>query len=74
MEEYPKISLKAARINAGMKQADAAREIRVSVPALKRYEHGDVIPRADVLERMGRAYGIPIWHLDLNGPSGGGRR
>ena len=73
MEEHPKISLKAARVNAGLFQAEVARELGINVATLKRYEKGETVPRADVLEKMGKIYGMPAQWLKYGDPDGGKR-
>lgn len=59
MEEYPKISLKAARINAELTQKEAARQIGIAENTLKRYEKGITAPRVDTMEKMSKVYGLP---------------
>ena len=44
MEYPPKISLSAARVNAGYEQKEAARLLGVTPPTLRSWERGDTAP------------------------------
>ena len=59
----PKISLAAARVNAGMMQKDAAQKIGIALNTLKRYEAGKSIPRVDMLEKISLVYGYPMEYI-----------
>lgn len=53
------ISLVAARVNAELKQEEAANKIGISVKALRNYELGiEAIPR-HVFKTIARVYGLP---------------
>lgn len=52
-----KISLKAARINAGLLQSDVARELGVYIKTVSNWETGKSRPRPDMIERICRLYG-----------------
>ena len=65
MADYPKISLKAARVNANMTQQQAAAAIGVNPTTLKRYEQGATTPRADTLRKMAKVYGIEDRYFDI---------
>lgn len=43
----PKFTLKAARVNAGIAQKQAAKELKVSNKTLSNWENGKSIPKAD---------------------------
>lgn len=43
----PKFTLKAARVNAGIKQKQAAKQLKVSNKTLSNWENGKAIPKAD---------------------------
>lgn len=59
-ETYPpKISLAAARVNAGLTQKEAARQIGLSENTLKRYEAGKGKPRVDTMEKISAVYKYP---------------
>ena len=48
----PKISLKAARINAELSQKDAAKALKVSNKTLHRWENGDSSPSAKYIDAI----------------------
>lgn len=52
------MTLKAARINAGYNQKNAALEIGVSVDTLKNYERGKTFPDVPVIQRIENAYSV----------------
>lgn len=53
-----KISLKAARINAQMKQIDAAKQIGVSRAALISWENGKTSPKIENVIKLCQLYGV----------------
>lgn len=54
----PKISLKAARVNAKLSQAEAAAKIGIAVSTLKNWEAGKTFPNQPKIERLCEVYGI----------------
>lgn len=55
----PKISLRAARVNANLLQREAAERIGISKAALQSYENGVTIPAWDTVEKIERTYNYP---------------
>ena len=55
----PKISLEAARVNAGLIQEEAARRLGITRLTLHKYETGKTQPRAGMMEKMEKLYGYP---------------
>ena len=53
------ISLEAARVNAKMTQADAAREMGVSRQTIINWEKGKVSPGIPEIEKLSRIYRMP---------------
>lgn len=53
------ITLKAARINAGYTQENAAKKLGISVYTLANYEKGITFPDIPVLKRIEHLYKIP---------------
>lgn len=51
------ITLKAARINKGLSQKEAAKKIGISVDTLGNYERGRSFPDVPTIQRIERAYG-----------------
>mgnify|MGYP002515697027 CR=1 FL=1 len=58
-----KLTLKAARVNAGLTQAEAADKIGVSVQTIFNYEKGRAFPDVRVLKRIEDVYGIEYRNL-----------
>lgn len=54
----PKITLKAARVNARLSQQDAAERIGVAVSTLRNWEAGKTFPTQPKIEKMCEVYGI----------------
>ena len=59
MEEY-KVSLKAARVNSGMKQAYVAEALKISTKTLCNWESERTYPTLDMLVRLCSLYKIPL--------------
>jgi transcriptional regulator with XRE-family HTH domain len=53
-----KISLKAARINKGLTQAEAAERIRVSISTIKNWEAGKTFPAQPQIDTICEVYGV----------------
>lgn len=58
-----KLTLKAARVNKGFTQAEAAAKIGVSTNTLCAYERGTTFPDVRVLKRIEDVYGIEYRNL-----------
>jgi transcriptional regulator with XRE-family HTH domain len=54
----PKISLKAARVNAGLTQTESAERIGVSVSTIKNWEAGKSFPNQPMIEKICEIYGV----------------
>ena len=65
--ESPKITLKAARVNAGLSQREAAVRIGVSTATLQNYESGKTIPDWLTAQRIESTYSYPA-ELIVFGP------
>lgn len=55
----PKISLKAARVNAGFSQKEAAEKLGICVATLQNYENGDTVPNWEIVDRISAVYHLP---------------
>jgi len=55
--------LKRARERAGLTQREVADALGITPAAVSQYEAGKRAPRAEVLERMARLYGVPLGFL-----------
>lgn len=56
----PTLSLKAARVNAGLTQKEAAKVLGVSYQTLSLYEDQPDKVRVGTLKKMGELYKVPI--------------
>ena len=54
----PKITLKAARVNAGLSQEEAAKKIGVATSTLRNWEAGKTFPNQPKIEKMCEVYCI----------------
>ena len=55
----PKISLTAARVNAGMLQEVAAAKLHINVATLRSWERGDTAPNYDRFMALCKLYKYP---------------
>lgn len=55
-----KISMAAARVNAGLKQKELAKKCKVSESTIVNWENGKSFPNARKLPLLEKAYGIPL--------------
>lgn len=53
-----KVTLKAARVNAGIGLCDAAEKLGVNVKTLVAYENGERYPRVDKVKKMQDLYHV----------------
>ena len=60
-----KFSLKAARINAGLTQKEAATKLGVSNATLCNWENGVSFPNAEQIEKICELYGLPYDHINF---------
>lgn len=52
------ITLKAARVNVNMTQAEAAKAIGISLASLQNYEAGRRFPNVEIIKRIEDTYGV----------------
>lgn len=57
------ITLKSARVNAGLTQAEAAKLLGVGVDTLANYERGKTFPDVQVIKRIEDIYKIPYCNI-----------
>ncbi len=53
-----KITLKAARVNAGLSQSEAAEKLGISMSTMNNYEKGATFPDVPTIKKMEEVYGI----------------
>ena len=61
--EIAKVSLKNARELKGLRQAEAAKALGISVDTLSNYERGKSYPDIPVLRKIEELYGFPYSQL-----------
>lgn len=59
----PRITIKAARVNAGLTQKEAAKRLNVSNKTLCNWENNISIPKADKIEAICALYNTPYDNL-----------
>lgn len=57
------LTLKAARVNVGLNQKQAAKALGISIASLQNYEAGRKYPNVLVLKRIEKLYGVPYADL-----------
>lgn len=55
-----RITLKAARVNAGLTQDEVARELCISKSTIVNYEKYRTIPDIETAQKMARLYGVSV--------------
>lgn len=60
-----KITIRAARVNAGFSQKEAADRLGVSNKTLGNWEKGVTFPPADKIVAICELYGVPYDHLNF---------
>lgn len=60
------ITLKAARVNAGLTQLAAADKLNVSVATLKNWESGKTFPKQPHIEALCKLYGVTYDNIFFN--------
>ncbi len=64
MRDY-KITLAAARVNAGMTQDDVAKEMHTTRQTIANWEKGKVVPKIPEIEMLSRIYNMPQDYIFL---------
>lgn len=52
------ITLKAARVNQNLTQAEAAKALKISLASLQNYEAGRRYPNVEIIKRIENVYGV----------------
>lgn len=63
------ITLKAARVNAGINQEAAAKALGISKSTIIKWESGKCAPRADKFQELCNVYGVGIDNIFLHSKS-----
>jgi DNA-binding transcriptional regulator YiaG len=64
--KYPKITLRAARINAGLTLEKAATGLGISISSLRNYELGRTVPSYRTVKQMEIVYEVSADYLFLS--------
>ena len=54
-----RITLAAARVNAGLTQKEVAKELKVSNKTINNWENGKAVPKADKIDAICELYRVP---------------
>ena len=65
MSESIRISLKAARVNAGLTMDDVCKAMRVSKATVLNWEKGYTLPDADKAVRLSELYKLPLENISF---------
>lgn len=63
VNQPPRISLEAARVNAGLLQKDAAEALGITAATLRSWENGDTVPDYDKAIEMAKLYQYPADYI-----------
>lgn len=63
MQAVPRISLKAARVNAGLSQKKAAEMLGISKATLQNYEAGSTVPNILMSKKIEEVYHFPADYI-----------
>lgn len=69
MRSVPKISLKAARVNANLTQREAAKRLGICLSTLQNYESGVTVPDWNAVKRIVDVYGLPADYIFFSSKS-----
>lgn len=58
-----KLTLKAARVNAGLSQAEVAKSLKVSQASVASWESGLSSPRIQRAMKMAELYGLSVYDI-----------
>lgn len=60
-----RMSLKAARVNVGLSQKEAAKELGITNKTLCNWEKGKTFPDQPMIEKICGLYGVPYDMIDF---------
>lgn len=69
MNEPFRISIKAARVNAGFSLDEASKRLDINKRTLINYENGTTVPAWDTLDKISKCYNVSIDNLRLSNSS-----
>ena len=59
-DAMPKITLKAARVNAGLTQQEVANELDVALSTVRNWENGTTMPKLPYFVKLCQLYNMPM--------------
>lgn len=59
------ITLKAARVNKGLTQAEAAKSLKIAVDTLRQYELGNTFPDVPMIRKIEELYDVSYNDIDF---------
>ncbi len=60
------ITLKAARVNIGFTQKEAAKALGIAVDTLGNYERGNRYPDVEMIQKIEKLYGLSYNEIDFS--------
>ena len=66
MSESIRISLKAARVNAGLTMEDVCARLNVSKTTIFNWENGNSLPSADTALKLSDLYRLPLENINFS--------
>lgn len=63
MQNIPRITMKAARVNANLSQQEAAKRLGISKATLQNYESGNTVPDILMSRKIEDVYGFPVDYI-----------
>ena len=60
------ITLKAARVNVNLTQADVAKKLDISISTIKNWEKGKTFPKQPMIEKLCEIYGVSYDNIFFN--------
>ena len=54
------MTMRAARVNAGLKQSEAAKALNISKNTLSNYENSKTVPDIEMAKQMAEIYGCSV--------------
>ena len=64
MEKF-RISLAAARVNAGLSQKEAAEALKTTIKTIQNYKSGKTEPGWEMVEKYSKLYKLPIDNISF---------
>lgn len=65
MEKIFKITLEAARVNARLRQREAAEKLGITVETLRNYEVGRTSPTVEMADKLCTLYNVPRENINF---------